>query len=53
RTDQVESSWRFCTTILEAWNRPGAPPPLPYAAGTWGPEAADDLMSGEMQWRRL
>jgi glucose-6-phosphate 1-dehydrogenase len=53
RTDQVESSWRFCTTILEAWNRPGAPPPLPYPAGTWGPEAADDLMSGEMQWRRL
>ena len=53
RTDQVESSWRFCTTILEAWNRPGAPPPLAYPAGTWGPEAADDLMSGEMQWRRL
>jgi len=53
RTDQVESSWRFCTTILEAWNRPGAAPPLPYAAGTWGPEAADKLMTGDMRWRRL
>ena len=37
RTDEVESAWRFCTTILDAWNRPDAPRPWPYTAGTWGP----------------
>ena len=31
------------------------PPPFPnYAAGTWGPEAADDLMAREgRRWRRI
>ncbi|HMB06494.1 MAG TPA: glucose-6-phosphate dehydrogenase [Isosphaeraceae bacterium] len=53
RTDAVESAWRFCTTILEAWGRDDAPPPLPYRAGTWGPEAADALMDSETRWRRL
>ena len=27
RTDAVESAWRFCTAILDAWARPDAPPP--------------------------
>ena len=45
RTDAVESAWRFCGTILDAWGRPGAPPPLPYVAGSWGPDAADDPMT--------
>jgi glucose-6-phosphate 1-dehydrogenase len=54
RTDAVESAWRFCTTILDAWARPGAPPPVPYVAGTWGPEAADALILGDhTRWRRL
>ena len=54
RTDEVESAWRFITPILDAWDRPDAPPPLPYVAGTWGPDAADDLMTGTLaHWRRL
>ena len=53
RTDAVESAWRFCTVVLDAWNRAGANPPLPYVAGTWGPEAADALMDPETIWRRL
>jgi glucose-6-phosphate 1-dehydrogenase len=53
RTDAVESAWRFCTTILDAWARPDAPPPLPYAAGTWGPTEADALTRGEAGLRRL
>jgi glucose-6-phosphate 1-dehydrogenase len=53
RTDAVESAWRFCTTILDAWARADAPPPLPYVAGTWGPDEAESLMSGEARWRRL
>ena len=43
----------YVDLILDAWNRPDAPPPLPYVAGTWGPEEADALMSGESRWRRL
>jgi glucose-6-phosphate 1-dehydrogenase len=53
RTDAVESAWRFCTTILDAWARPDAPPPLPYVAGTWGPNEADALTGGETRLRRL
>jgi glucose-6-phosphate 1-dehydrogenase len=54
RTDAVESAWRFCTAILEAWSRDDAPPPVPYPAGTWGPEAADALLHGDgNRWRRL
>jgi glucose-6-phosphate 1-dehydrogenase len=54
RTDAVEAAWKFVNPILEAWEAPGAPRPLPYPAGTWGPEAADRLMEGtETEWRRL
>jgi glucose-6-phosphate 1-dehydrogenase len=54
RTDAVEAAWKFVDPILKAWEAPGAPGPLPYPAGTWGPEAADKLMEGtETEWRRL
>jgi glucose-6-phosphate 1-dehydrogenase len=54
RTDEVENAWRFITTILEAWERPGAPPPVTYPAGTWGPPEADALIARDgARWRRL
>ena len=54
RTDEVESAWRFITPILEAWAAPDAQPPLPYPAGSWGPEAADELTERDgSAWRRL
>jgi glucose-6-phosphate 1-dehydrogenase len=54
RTDEVESAWRFITTILDAWQQPAAPPPISYVAGSWGPEAADALIAGDgARWRRL
>jgi glucose-6-phosphate 1-dehydrogenase len=54
RTDAVEAAWKFVDPILKAWEVPGATGPLPYPAGTWGPEAADKLMEGtETEWRRL
>lgn len=45
RDDQVEASWQVLTPILEMWQT--APPnDFPnYAAGTWGPEAADRLVA--------
>jgi len=54
RTDAVEAAWKFVNPILEAWNKPDANPPEPYAAGTWGPELADKLTEGcRTEWRRL
>jgi glucose-6-phosphate 1-dehydrogenase len=54
RTDEVESAWRFITTILEAWERPEAPPPVTYVAGSWGPPEADKLLERDgAKWRRL
>ena len=54
RTDAVEAAWKFVNPILEAWQAPGAPRPLPYPAGTWGPDASDKLTEGtETEWRRL
>jgi glucose-6-phosphate 1-dehydrogenase len=54
RTDEVESAWRFITTILDAWERPGARPPATYPAGTWGPAEADALVAADgVTWRRL
>ena len=54
RTDEVESAWRFITTILEAWERPDFPAPVTYEAGTWGPPEADRLIEADgFKWRRL
>jgi glucose-6-phosphate 1-dehydrogenase len=54
RTDEVESAWRFITTLLDAWERPDAPCPVTYVAGTWGPLEADALPAADgVAWRRL
>ena len=52
RRDAVEASWRWVTGILRAWDERA---PLPaYAAGTWGPEAADRLIGADQRsWRTL
>jgi glucose-6-phosphate 1-dehydrogenase len=44
RADMVESAWRIATPILQAWEgtRPSDFPN--YAAGTWGPAAAEELI---------
>ncbi len=45
RSDMVEAAWEAAQPILDAWaNHP--PTDFPnYAAGTWGPPAADDLLA--------
>ncbi len=46
RSDEVEESWRLYTPIVDS---PGEP--HPYPAGSWGPEAARDLLgSGVANW---
>src|SRR3954452_1325558 len=46
RQDGVEETWRAMQPLLDA------PPPVqPYAPGTWGPAAADELVAGSGGWR--
>src|SRR6185437_5745246 len=45
RQDGVEQTWRIMQPLLDA------PPPVhPYAPGTWGPAAADELVAGHGAW---
>lgn len=54
RVDEVEASWQLFTPILERWAESG-PSDFPnYEAGTWGPQAAADLIGKEgRSWRIL
>ncbi|WP_045234261.1 glucose-6-phosphate dehydrogenase [Deinococcus pimensis] len=52
REDEVEHAWRLVSGILEAWQKPDAALPN-YAAGTWGPDAADELIGPDRRWRHL
>jgi glucose-6-phosphate 1-dehydrogenase len=54
RADEVEEAWRVVTPIIDAWAE-SRPPDFPdYAAGTWGPAAADTLIESEgRRWRRI
>lgn len=55
RRDEVEEAWRFIDEIEKAWHESEAPPSMEnYPAGSWGPEAADQLLHEEgHRWRRL
>lgn len=45
RADQVEAAWNVVDPVIEAWSAT-APAEFPnYAAGTWGPAAADRLLA--------
>jgi len=52
RADEVEEQWALVDTIVAAWKRDR--PEFPnYAAGSWGPSAADDLLRRDgRSWRR-
>jgi len=47
----VELGWLLVTPILDAWKNNPAPDFPNYAAGTWGPAAADKLMDYGQSWR--
>jgi glucose-6-phosphate 1-dehydrogenase len=45
RQDGVEEAWRVMEPLLEQ------PPPVhPYEQGSWGPEAANQLLAGHGRW---
>jgi glucose-6-phosphate 1-dehydrogenase len=50
RADMVEAGWRMVQPILDAWEK-SSDSPLIYAAGSSGPEAADDMLAiGGHKW---
>jgi glucose-6-phosphate 1-dehydrogenase len=52
RQDMVEASWAVVEPIENAW-RDAAPGMPNYAAGSWGPAAADDMLARRGHaWRR-
>jgi glucose-6-phosphate 1-dehydrogenase len=52
RTDEVEEQWSLVDTIVAGWSRDH--PAFPnYAAGTWGPPAANELLARDGRaWRK-
>jgi glucose-6-phosphate 1-dehydrogenase len=51
RTDEVEEQWKIVDAIVAAWKRDR--PSFPnYAAGTWGPASAEQLLTRDgRSWR--
>jgi len=51
RWDEVEATWEYVQSILEAWERDTSEIPQ-YPAGTWGPEEAQQLLAqdGKVWW---
>ncbi|MDX6613281.1 MAG: glucose-6-phosphate 1-dehydrogenase [Blastocatellia bacterium] len=53
RRDMTERGWEIVMPILEAWQK-SAPDFPNYAAGSVGPQAAEDLIArDEREWRQL
>ena len=54
RRDEVEGAWAIIDAVVAGW-RQGPAPDLPnYAAGTWNPEEAVELLTRDRRWwRRL
>ena len=45
RSDQVQAAWELLMPIIETWEANPAPDFPNYAAGSWGPEAAERLVA--------
>jgi hypothetical protein len=54
RADNVELAWELMAPILDVWSALPASDFPNYAAGTWGPEAADVLLRNDgRQWKNI
>jgi glucose-6-phosphate 1-dehydrogenase len=50
RHEEVELSWNILDPVEAFWSK--QPRPEPYAAGSWGPPSADEMMSRDgRKWR--
>lgn len=54
RADQIEAAWQVLMPVLEVWAG-SSPRSFPnYAAGTWGPKVADELLARNGHvWRTI
>jgi glucose-6-phosphate 1-dehydrogenase len=53
RADMVEAGWRIVAPVLDVWSALAARDFPNYAAGSWGPKAADELMTRDgRRWHR-
>jgi glucose-6-phosphate 1-dehydrogenase len=54
RADMVEAGWSVITPVLDVW-RALPPRSFPnYAAGSWGPKEADELLGKDgREWRKI
>lgn len=54
RTDEVLSSWRILTPLLQYWAKTPAKDFPNYESGTWGPKEADEMIAKDGRaWRLL
>jgi glucose-6-phosphate 1-dehydrogenase len=52
RADEIEEQWRLVDDMHTRWAREGTPDFPNHDAGTWGPEAADELLIRDgRRWR--
>lgn len=52
RNDELEAAWQFVDPVLDYWENEKRQP-HDYAAGTWGPQAAEELLTRDgRHWRR-
>lgn len=52
--DTVEKGWEIVQSVMDVWHALPARNFPNYAAGTWGPEAAGDLLKNDGRlWRRI
>ncbi len=53
RGDEAETSWKLYTPLLDFWRSEGRTGMGGYAAGSWGPVCADELLSAHGHaWRK-
>lgn len=54
RGDRAELAWELLDPILKAWQEPDGPPLYYYEPGSWGPDAADQLLARDgRSWTRV
>ena len=51
RRDEVEEAWRIVDSIVAGWDAHEVRP-LPYEAGSWGPDEAAELLGEGREWRK-
>jgi glucose-6-phosphate 1-dehydrogenase len=54
RAEEIEAGWRIVQPLLDLWSDGDAAAPAAYAAGSQGPQEADELLACDgRQWRAL